>query len=125
MSTKLNPHGVINIPASLDGSFFRYWFEFLRPFHNLSCFSGAPGFLTTSILGLFSSILFFVIYIFFSISGFILLSPIIYMSLSYNCSSTITAIINPFYFLYIQRQAMFTVKYGFIIIINLLFRIVV
>lgn len=36
MSTKLNPHGVINIPASLDGSFFRYWFEFLRPFHNLT-----------------------------------------------------------------------------------------
>lgn len=36
MSTKLNPHGVINIPASLEGSFFRYWFEFLRPFHNLT-----------------------------------------------------------------------------------------
>ena len=36
MSTKLNPHGVISIPASLDKDFFRYWFEFLRPFHNLT-----------------------------------------------------------------------------------------
>lgn len=37
MSTQLNPHGVISIPASLeDNSFFRYWFEFLRPFHNLT-----------------------------------------------------------------------------------------
>ena len=36
MSTKLNPHGVISIPTSLDKDFFRYWFEFLRPFHNLT-----------------------------------------------------------------------------------------
>ncbi len=36
MSTKLNPHGVISIPTSLDKNFFRYWFEFLRPFHNLT-----------------------------------------------------------------------------------------
>lgn len=36
MSTKLNPHGVISIPTSLDSSFFRYWFEFLKPFHNLT-----------------------------------------------------------------------------------------
>lgn len=36
MSTKTNPHGVISIPASLDNSFFRYWFEFLKPFHNLT-----------------------------------------------------------------------------------------
>ena len=36
MGTKLNPHGVISIPTSLDKDFFRYWFEFLRPFHNLT-----------------------------------------------------------------------------------------
>lgn len=36
MSTKLNPHGVISIPTSLDNHFFRYWFEFLKPFHNLT-----------------------------------------------------------------------------------------
>ena len=36
MSTKLNPHGVISIPTSLDKDFFRYWFEFLQPFHNLT-----------------------------------------------------------------------------------------
>jgi hypothetical protein len=32
--TKLD--SVLKIPSSLDGSFFRYWFEFLRPFHNLT-----------------------------------------------------------------------------------------
>lgn len=26
---------VIRIPASLSGSLFRFWFEFLKPFHNL------------------------------------------------------------------------------------------
>lgn len=26
----------ITIPASKEGSFFRYWFEFLRPFHKLT-----------------------------------------------------------------------------------------
>lgn len=36
MSTKLNPHGVISISTSLDGNFFRYWFDFLKPFHNLT-----------------------------------------------------------------------------------------
>ena len=36
MSTKITPHGVISIPTSLDTNFFRYWFEFLRPFHNLT-----------------------------------------------------------------------------------------
>lgn len=36
MSTKLNPHGVISISTSLDNKFFRYWFEFLKPFHNLT-----------------------------------------------------------------------------------------
>lgn len=35
MSTKLNPHSVIRIPTSVD-KFFRYWFEFLRPFHSLT-----------------------------------------------------------------------------------------
>lgn len=29
-------NGVISIPASLEGSFFRYWLEFLAPFHNLT-----------------------------------------------------------------------------------------
>lgn len=35
MSTKLNPHSVIRIPTSVD-NFFRYWFEFLKPFHKLT-----------------------------------------------------------------------------------------
>lgn len=29
-------NNVIIIPASTEGSFFRYWFEFLRPFHKLT-----------------------------------------------------------------------------------------
>lgn len=29
-------NNVITIPASLEGSFFRYWFEFLKPFHKLT-----------------------------------------------------------------------------------------
>lgn len=33
-NTKIN--GVIRIPASLSGSFFRFWFEFLTPIHNLT-----------------------------------------------------------------------------------------
>lgn len=36
MNTKTTPHGVISIPSSLDGSFFKFWFEFLKPFHNLT-----------------------------------------------------------------------------------------
>jgi len=36
MSIKTNPHGVISISCSLDNSFFKYWFEFLKPFHNLT-----------------------------------------------------------------------------------------
>jgi hypothetical protein len=36
MSAKQNPHSVIRIPASLEDNFFRYWVEFLRPFHNLT-----------------------------------------------------------------------------------------
>lgn len=35
MNTQLKPHSVINIPTSLD-KFFRYWFEFLKPFHRLT-----------------------------------------------------------------------------------------
>ena len=27
---------VIRIPTSLDGEFFRYWFEFLEPLHKLT-----------------------------------------------------------------------------------------
>lgn len=29
-------NGVISIPTSLEGSFFRYWLQFLSPIHNLS-----------------------------------------------------------------------------------------
>lgn len=29
-------NNVITIPASTEGRFFRYWFEFLRPFHKLT-----------------------------------------------------------------------------------------
>lgn len=29
-------NNVIRIPTSLDGKFFRYWFEFLKPFHKLT-----------------------------------------------------------------------------------------
>lgn len=34
MLGKMN--NIIRIPTSLSTSFFRYWFEFLRPFHNLT-----------------------------------------------------------------------------------------
>lgn len=27
---------IIRIPCKVDGKFFRYWFEFLQPFHNLT-----------------------------------------------------------------------------------------
>ena len=27
---------VVRIPCKVDGKFFRYWFEFLTPFHNLT-----------------------------------------------------------------------------------------
>ena len=27
---------VITVPTSIEGKFFRYWFEFLRPFHKLT-----------------------------------------------------------------------------------------
>lgn len=30
------PNNMIRIPCSLDGSFFKYWFTFLRPFHDLT-----------------------------------------------------------------------------------------
>lgn len=36
MDNKKRVNGIINIPASLEGSFFRYWLEFLSPFHNLT-----------------------------------------------------------------------------------------
>lgn len=29
-------NNIIRIPTSLSTSFFRFWFEFLRPFHNLT-----------------------------------------------------------------------------------------
>ena len=34
----VNPkiNSVVRIPSSLSGSFFRYWFEFLTPIHNLT-----------------------------------------------------------------------------------------
>ena len=34
MKGKIN--NIIRIPTSLDGKFFRYWLEFLKPFHSLS-----------------------------------------------------------------------------------------
>lgn len=34
MMGKMN--NVIRIPTSLNTSFFRFWFEFLKPFHNLT-----------------------------------------------------------------------------------------
>lgn len=30
------PNGVLVIPCSLDGSFFKLWFNFLKPFHKLT-----------------------------------------------------------------------------------------
>lgn len=29
-------NNVVRVPTSLNGGFFRYWFEFLRPFHKLT-----------------------------------------------------------------------------------------
>ena len=29
-------NNVITIPTSTEGKFFKYWFEFLRPFHKLT-----------------------------------------------------------------------------------------
>lgn len=34
MSKGIN--NVVRIPCKLDGKFFRYWFEFLQPFHHLT-----------------------------------------------------------------------------------------
>nr|DAR32436.1 MAG TPA: hypothetical protein [Bacteriophage sp.] len=31
-----NVDNVVRIPTSLDDNFFRYWFEFLKPFHKLT-----------------------------------------------------------------------------------------
>lgn len=33
---KWKPNSSLRIPTSLNGKFFRYWFEFLKPFHNLT-----------------------------------------------------------------------------------------
>lgn len=33
---KPTPNNVIRIPCTLDGKFFRHWFEFLSPYHNLT-----------------------------------------------------------------------------------------
>lgn len=33
---KWKPNSSLRIPTSLKGKFFRYWFEFLKPFHNLT-----------------------------------------------------------------------------------------
>lgn len=30
------PNNIVRIPCSLDKNFFRYWFKFLEPFHNLT-----------------------------------------------------------------------------------------
>lgn len=30
------PDNIVRVPCSLDNSFFRYWFKFLRPFHKLT-----------------------------------------------------------------------------------------
>lgn len=29
-------NNIIRVPTSLDGNFFKYWFMFLKPFHNLT-----------------------------------------------------------------------------------------
>ena len=31
-----NANNIIRIPTSINGKFFRYWFMFLEPFHNLT-----------------------------------------------------------------------------------------
>ncbi|MBQ9391974.1 MAG: hypothetical protein IJU02_07265 [Lachnospiraceae bacterium] len=36
MDNKKRVNNIIRIPASLNGSFFRYWLKFLAPFHNLT-----------------------------------------------------------------------------------------
>lgn len=30
------PNNIVRIPCSLNNNFFRYWFKFLEPFHNLT-----------------------------------------------------------------------------------------
>ena len=32
----MEANNVVRIPTSLNGNFFRYWFQFLEPFHNLT-----------------------------------------------------------------------------------------
>lgn len=33
---KLNIDNVVRVPCKLDGKFFKYWFDFLQPLHNLT-----------------------------------------------------------------------------------------
>jgi hypothetical protein len=33
---KLDINNIVRIPTSLNGKFFKYWFEFLKPYHNLT-----------------------------------------------------------------------------------------
>lgn len=33
---KLNINNVVRVPCKLDGKFFKYWFDFLQPLHNLT-----------------------------------------------------------------------------------------
>lgn len=33
---KLNINNVVRVPCKLDGKFFKYWFDFLQPLHNLA-----------------------------------------------------------------------------------------
>lgn len=33
---KLNIDNVVRVPCKLDGKFFKYWFDFLHPLHNLT-----------------------------------------------------------------------------------------
>lgn len=35
-TTMKKANNMVRIPTSLNGKFFRYWFEFLGPFHNLT-----------------------------------------------------------------------------------------
>ncbi len=33
---KLSINNVVRVPCKLDGKFFKYWFDFLQPLHNLT-----------------------------------------------------------------------------------------
>ena len=36
MKPNVKANNVVMVPAKLNGRFFNYWFEFLKPFHGLS-----------------------------------------------------------------------------------------